>query len=96
MVGYYGIRKFGKTGAMSVNDLKKELVTYIQNVEDEELLQLLKEDFLFYSKTKDIDIVNSLNKEQLSELQDLAAEEDSTNSHDLNDFRKATDRWRSK
>ena len=45
---------------MAVNDLKKELVSFIQNTNDEELLSLLKEDFVFYGKVKDCDIIDDL------------------------------------
>ena len=37
---------------MQTNELKKELVTLIENTNDEDLLNLLKEDFVFYGNIK--------------------------------------------
>jgi DNA topoisomerase VI subunit B len=79
---------------MAVNDLKKELVSYIENTNDEELLHLLKEDFKFYSKTTDTDITDALTEEQLNELKALAEEDETKNTHTLDEFKKATDKWR--
>lgn len=79
---------------MAVNDLKKELVTYIENTNDEELLHLLKEDFKFYSKTTDTDITDDLSEEQLKELKALAEEDETKDTHTLDEFKKATDKWR--
>lgn len=57
---------------MSANELKKELVSYIQNTNDEQLLSLLKEDFFCYGKVKDTDITDDLNEDQLEDLRTLA------------------------
>ena len=35
---------------MPLKELKEELVSYIENTNDAELLALLKEDFMFYGK----------------------------------------------
>ena len=51
---------------MSANDLKKELVAYIENTNVEELLSLLKEDIVFYGKVKDADITDDLSDEQMN------------------------------
>ncbi len=81
---------------MSASDLKKELVAYIENINDEELLSLLKEDIVFYGNVKDADITDDLNEEQLKELKALS-EEDETNEIDtLDEFQKATGQWRTK
>lgn len=81
---------------MPVNDLKKELVSYIENTNDEELLSLLKEDFVFYGKVKNTDITDNLTEVQLQELNDLAAEDDLKDTQTLDEFKKATDKWRTK
>ena len=81
---------------MPVNDLKKELVSYIENTNDEELLSLLKEDFVFYGQLKQIDITDGLSKEQLQELKLLAAQDDATDNQTLDEFKKATKKWRTK
>lgn len=79
---------------MPLNDLKKELVSYIENINDEELLSLLKEDFVFYGKVNDTDITDNLTPGQLQELNELAAEDDLNNTQTLDEFQKATDKWR--
>ena len=61
---------------MLTNDLKKELVSYIENTNDEALLSLMKEDFLFYGKVNDTDVTDGLNNEQLEELKTLSEEDD--------------------
>ena len=81
---------------MPINDLKKELVSYIENTNDEELLSLLKEDFVFYGKVKDADITDNLTEAQLQELNELAAEDDLKDTQTLDEFKKATDKWRTK
>jgi DNA topoisomerase VI subunit B len=81
---------------MSANDLKKELVTYIENTNDEELLSLLKEDFVFYGKVKDADIIDDLSNEQIKELKELSEEDETIDTHTLDDFKKATEQWRTK
>lgn len=79
---------------MPVNDLKRELVTYIENTNDEELLHLLKEDLMFYGKIKDRDITDDLSEEQLKELKELAEEDETKDTLTLDEFRKATEKWR--
>ena len=81
---------------MPVNDLKKELVSFIENTNDEELLSLLKEDFMFYKKAIDTDITDKLTSAQLEELNKLAKEEDLKDTHTLDDFKIVTDKWRTK
>lgn len=81
---------------MPVNNLKKELVSYIENTNDEELLSLLKEDFVFYGNVKDADITDNLTEVQLQELTELAAEDDLKDTQSLEEFKKATDKWRTK
>ena len=85
-----------KSNHMSAKDLKKELLAYIENTDDEALLSLLKEDLVFYGKVKDIDITNDLNNEQLGELKVLSEEDEEKNTQSLDEFRKATQQWRTK
>ncbi len=81
---------------MSVNDLKKELVAYIENINDAGLLSLLKEDFMFYGKIKDTDITDDLSEEQLQELKALAEEDETKDTHTLDEFKNITRQWRIK
>ena len=80
---------------MSTNNLKQELISYIEKIEDEDLLSLLKEDILSYKEKGSADIVDDLNEAQLQELKILIEEgEKDTQTHE--DFKKETDKWRTK
>ena len=81
---------------MSTKDLKKELVAYIENTDDMELLSLIKEDFVFYGQVKDADITNDLSDEQIKELQDLSTENEDKDIDTLEEFKNATQQWRIK
>lgn len=81
---------------MKTDDLKKELVAMIEGTNDEELLSLLKEDFVFYGKPTSADITDQLNQEQLTDLKSLAEEDETKDTHTLEEFKKATDKWRLK
>ena len=79
---------------MSADDFKKELVAYIENTNDEELLSLLKEDIVFYGKVKDAEITDDLSDEQLKELKALSEEDESKDTDTWDEFKKATGQWR--
>lgn len=81
---------------MSAKKLKKELVSFIENTNDEELLSLLKEDFVFYGKVKDADITDELTDEQIKELKQLSEEDESKDVDSLDEFKNATQKWRTK
>jgi hypothetical protein len=50
---------------MSKDILKKELHDLIDNMQDEEVLSMLKEECTFYSTSKQKDITDDLSPEQL-------------------------------
>ena len=81
---------------MSASDLKKELVSYIENIDDEELLSLIKEDVVFYGEVKNKDITEGLNDEQLKELKAISEEEDAKDTQTQDEFKNATQQWRTK
>ena len=81
---------------MLVNDLKKELVSFIENTNDEELLSLLREDFVFFGKVNKSDITDNLSPDQLKELNELATEDDLKDTQSLAEFKKATNKWRTR
>ena len=81
---------------MSLNELKKELVSYIQSSNDEEILSLLKEDLVFYGKIKDADITDNLTEEQLKELTELSKEDEQKDTMTLDEFKQAISQWRTK
>ncbi|MBI1780139.1 MAG: hypothetical protein HYR66_02035 [Sphingobacteriales bacterium] len=81
---------------MSNAKLKKELVNLIENIDNEEMLSLLKEDIVFYGKVENRDITDSLTKVQLKELKALSEEDDLKETQSLSEFKKATGKWRMK
>jgi hypothetical protein len=81
---------------MSADNLKKELLDCIKNTNDEELLSLMKEDFVFYGKVKDVDIADNLSEKQILELRALSEEEGMKDTMTLDEFKQATQQWRTK
>jgi len=80
----------------AVDKLKKELTKLIEETNDEELLSLVKEDMVFYKASKGADITDILSDEQVKELEKLASEPDEKDTMTLDEFNKATDKWRTK
>jgi hypothetical protein len=78
---------------MAVNELKKDLFSYIENIDEKELFHLLKEDFVFYGKVKGAYITDGLYEDQLNELTELAEEDETKNIDSIDEFKIATDRW---
>ena len=81
---------------MDSKELKKELLALIEGTNDEELLYLLKEDFVFYGNLKNKDINEQLTASQLQELEKLASENEQKDTVTLDEFKKATEQWRLK
>ena len=75
---------------MPDSNLKKELLECIKNTNDEELLSLMKEDFVFYGKVKDADIADHLNEKQILELRALSEEDEMKDTITLDEFKQAT------
>ena len=81
---------------MAIDKLKKELTKLIDETNDEDLLSMVKEDIAYYKTSKDVDITEDLSAEQLKELEELATEPGEKDTMTLNEFNKATDKWRTK
>jgi hypothetical protein len=81
---------------MAIEKLKKDLLRLIYETEDENLLSMVKEDITFYQTAKNTDVMYSLSVEQLKELEQLATEPEEKDTMTLNEFNKATDKWRTK
>ena len=81
---------------MTVSDIKKELIACIENTNDEELLSLMKEDFVFYGNVENVDITEKLSEKQVSELKALAEEDEMKDTMTLDEFKHATHQWRTK
>ena len=81
---------------MPDSNLKNELLDCIKNTNDEELLSLMKEDFVFYGKVKDAGIADNLNEKQILELRALSEEDEMKDTMTLDEFKQATQQWRTK
>jgi uncharacterized protein YbaP (TraB family) len=81
---------------MSKDILKKELHDLIDNMQDEEVLSMLKEECTFYSTSKQKDITDDLSPEQLKELEEQLKEDPLKDTVSLDEFKEATAKWRTK
>lgn len=77
------------------SDIKKEVLTLVEAIENEDLLQLLKADIEFFNK-RGIDITDGLSPEEIKELQELANEPDTNDTLSEEEFKQLTDRWRTR
>ncbi len=79
-----------------LSNLKQELLDKITATEDENLLLLIKTDIEYFTREGAADITDSLTPEEKEELITLANEPDEKDTHNLEEFRKATQRWRTR
>lgn len=82
---------------MNNEKLKKELHELIDNTEDEELLNMVKEDIIAYQteSKKDFDDLSDLTPEQRAELEELATEDPDKDTISYEEFLQNIDEWRS-
>ena len=83
---------------MNNEKLKKELHALIDNTEDEELLNMVKEDIVAYQteSKKEFDDLSDLSPEDRQELEELATEDPMKDTISYEEFLKNIDEWRSK
>ena len=83
---------------MSKEKLKKELHSLIDNTDDEELLNMVKEDIVAYQKEskKGFDDLSDLSPEDRLELEELAAEDIDKDTITYEEFKQHLDEWHSK
>ena len=83
---------------MNKEELRKELHKMIDNTEDEELLNIVKEDIVAYqTKTKEnFDDLSDLSPEDRKELEELAAEDPSKDTISFQELKKEMNDWISK
>lgn len=81
---------------MSIKKLKDDLAKLIAGTEDKDLLSMVKEDIAFYQASNTTDVTDSLSAKQLKELEQLADEPDEKDTVSLDEFNKATARWRTR
>ncbi|MDI9364957.1 MAG: hypothetical protein QM541_08395 [Flavobacterium sp.] len=76
--------------------LKQTLIDKIQLIEDESLLTLLNSEVNYFTQKNVTDITDSLSKEDFEELSNLMKEPFGENTVSLDEYKKATARWRTK
>ena len=83
---------------MNKEELKKELHSLIDNMEDEELLNMVKEDIVAYQteNKKDFDDLSYLTPEEKKELEELATEDPDKDTITHEEFKKEINEWVSK
>ena len=83
---------------MSKEKLKKELHTLIENTEDEELLNMVKEDIIAYQTElkKEFDDLSDLSPEDRQELEEQAAEDPDKDTITYEELKKEMNEWVSK
>jgi competence protein ComGC len=83
---------------MNNEKLKKELHTLIDNTEDEELLNMVKEDIVAYQteSKKEFDDLSDLSPEDRQELEEQAAEDIDKDTITEEEFTQHIQQWRSR
>ena len=82
---------------MSKEKLKKELHELIDNMENEQLLNMVKEDIVAYQKTEtDFDDLSDLTHAERAELEELANEDPDKDVVSEEEFYNYIDAWRKK
>jgi len=76
--------------------LKQELIEKISATDDENLLQILKADYDYYTGENEHEMLDELSEEDRNELISLLNEPFGHETESYEDFKKATDKWRTK
>ena len=76
--------------------LKQELIDKINESEDESLLALLNTEFNLFTHKDKADVTDHLSAVDFNELSNLMNEPFGEETVSLEDYKKATDRWRIK
>ena len=82
---------------MNNEKLKKELHALIDNTEDEELLNMVKEDIVAYQTASEngFDDLSDLSPEERQELEELAAEDPMKDTVTYEEFKQHLNEWQS-
>jgi len=78
------------------SSLKQELLDKISATEDNELLQILKPDCDYFTGEGKKDIIDELSSEDRKELLNMLNGPFGDETESYEDFKKATDKWRTK
>lgn len=81
---------------MTDKKIKKEIHKLIDEINDEDTLNILKEEITAYSTTSPKDILDELTPSQLKDLEDSIAKADRGDMLTLDEFKKSMNEWRTK
>ena len=81
---------------MTLQERQEKLIKLIYSLEDEEVLAMLEQELSFFTQTDGKDITEDLNSYQTKELISLLNEPSGQNVINEDDYKNATDKWRSK
>lgn len=73
-------------------EVKSKIYRLIDSIEDENILQMVMEDVVYYASNKDI--TDELNEEQLKELDEAISEVDNNETTDWEDFKREMNEWK--
>ena len=76
------------------NNIKPEIYKLIDSIEDENVLQMVKEDVAWYADKKDI--LDELDAAQLNELKQAVKEADNNETISWESFKKQLNEWKEK
>ena len=79
-----------------VNHIKQDLINKISNTNDENLLQLLKEDYEYFTEDKKKDVTDDLHEEDREELTNLVSEPFGYETISQQELDEAIRQWRTK
>ncbi len=80
---------------MTLHQRQEQLIQQIKTINDEQVLIMLEEELSYHQQNK-TDVTDDLTPYEFNELVTLANESNEQNTISLNEFRKATERWRTK
>lgn len=80
---------------MTVKERQEHLIKEISSIKNEQVLEMLEES-LTYFRDKSVDITDGMSVTELSELESLVSEPSDKDVVTEDEYKKATDRWRTK
>ena len=80
---------------MTVLQKQQQLIQQISAINDEDILTMIEEELSYHLQNK-TDVTDELTPDELKELITLASESTDKNTVSADEYRKATERWRTK
>jgi Mg/Co/Ni transporter MgtE len=78
-----------------MSSLKEQVIEMVSSIDDEQLLELVKADIEYFND-KNTDIIDELNNTDREELMNLLNEPDEKDTMTEDEYKAATEKWRTK